>query len=361
MPSAAPTGKTVVAGMCYHDPLAAADWLCKAFGFERHRVVTDKKGKITHVEVKFGNGLVMIGPAERSEVSRFFVHPEEIGGAETQSCYVVVDDADAHFVRAKAAGATIVADVGDEEYGGRGYMCRDPEGHLWNFGTYDPWPAQPAALDRSKEQKSAWQIDLKRPAVAAGLAAVLLVVLGTAAWALHNRHVLKRELTNAIPERIAAERETNAIRQVLANERAAKLKTEKLLAAEQRAREKTEQAEAHWRQELQKARDTSVDPASGTGTMTDLHGQLGRERAQVKDLSAKNEALTRAVEQERTAKLTTMAALQKTAADTQRQLEATQAAQKAVEQERAAAQKAAEQAAETQRQLEAARKSADQE
>jgi uncharacterized glyoxalase superfamily protein PhnB len=50
-----------------------------------------------------------------------------------------VDDADAHYARAAAAGAEIVLDIVDEDYGGRGYSCRDPEGHLWNFGTYDPW------------------------------------------------------------------------------------------------------------------------------------------------------------------------------------------------------------------------------
>ena len=62
----------------------------------------------------------------------------------TQSPYVIVADADAHYARAKAAGAEIVMDIKDEDYGGRGYSCRDPEGHVWNFGTYDPWaPAKP--------------------------------------------------------------------------------------------------------------------------------------------------------------------------------------------------------------------------
>jgi uncharacterized glyoxalase superfamily protein PhnB len=50
-----------------------------------------------------------------------------------------VEDADAHHARAVAAGAEVVADLVDQDYGGRGYSCRDPEGHLWNFGTYDPW------------------------------------------------------------------------------------------------------------------------------------------------------------------------------------------------------------------------------
>ena len=57
----------------------------------------------------------------------------------TQSTFAVVDDADAHYAVAVAAGAVIVTDIKDEDYGGRGYLCRDPEGHLWYFGTYDPW------------------------------------------------------------------------------------------------------------------------------------------------------------------------------------------------------------------------------
>jgi uncharacterized glyoxalase superfamily protein PhnB len=60
-------------------------------------------------------------------------------GAVTQSAYVIVTDADAHHARATAAGAVVVMPLKTEDYGGRGYSCRDPEGHLWNFGTYDPW------------------------------------------------------------------------------------------------------------------------------------------------------------------------------------------------------------------------------
>lgn len=64
---------------------------------------------------------------------------DEIGGAETQTVYIIVKDADAIYERAKKAGALIVKDITDEDYGGRGFSCKDPEGHLWNFGTYDPW------------------------------------------------------------------------------------------------------------------------------------------------------------------------------------------------------------------------------
>jgi uncharacterized glyoxalase superfamily protein PhnB len=65
--------------------------------------------------------------------------PDEIGMRETQSACVVVADADAHYAQATAAGAQVVIDIADQPYGGRGYACRDPEGHLWWFGSHDPW------------------------------------------------------------------------------------------------------------------------------------------------------------------------------------------------------------------------------
>jgi uncharacterized glyoxalase superfamily protein PhnB len=75
---------------------------------------------------------------DENEFGQLMKQPAEVGG-ETQCAYLIVDDADAHYARAKAAGAQIVVDIKDEDYGGRGYTCRDPEGHIWNFGTYDPW------------------------------------------------------------------------------------------------------------------------------------------------------------------------------------------------------------------------------
>ena len=65
--------------------------------------------------------------------------PDEIGGAETQSAHLIVSDADALYAMAKAAGAEILLDIKDEDYGARGFTCRYLEGHIWNFGTYDPW------------------------------------------------------------------------------------------------------------------------------------------------------------------------------------------------------------------------------
>jgi uncharacterized glyoxalase superfamily protein PhnB len=82
--------------------------------------------------------MIMLGSVRENEFGQLLKQPAEVGG-ETQCAYLIVADADAHYARAKAAGARIVIDIKDEDYGGRGYTCRDPEGHIWNFGTYDPW------------------------------------------------------------------------------------------------------------------------------------------------------------------------------------------------------------------------------
>ena len=81
--------------------------------------------------------------SREDEFGRWQRPPADLQGT-TQSAYIIVADADAHFARAKAAGAQIVLPIKDEVYGGRVYSCRDPEGHLWNFGTYDPWRPAPA-------------------------------------------------------------------------------------------------------------------------------------------------------------------------------------------------------------------------
>jgi len=85
----------------------------------------------------------MLGSVDNASAwGRLHVQPEDIGQRETQSCCVVVADVDAHYARATAAGAQVVIEIADQDYGGRGYACRDPEGHLWWFGSYDPWATQ---------------------------------------------------------------------------------------------------------------------------------------------------------------------------------------------------------------------------
>lgn len=135
------TRANVIPTMRYEDAPTAIDWLCKAFGFEKLLVVPGENGTIVHAQLAFGNGMIMLSSALNNPFDELVKPPAAVGGIGTQSPYVIVEDADRHYAQAVAAGAEIVMELKDEDYGGRGYSCRDPEGHLWNFGTYDPWVA----------------------------------------------------------------------------------------------------------------------------------------------------------------------------------------------------------------------------
>ncbi|MBX3436942.1 MAG: hypothetical protein KF861_05595 [Planctomycetaceae bacterium] len=140
--SANQTTVTVVPCLRYRDAPAAIEWLCGTFGFEKRLVVPGENNTIAHAELTFGNGMIMLGSVIDNEFGKMMAQPDEIGGRETQCSYVIVADVDAIAAGAKAAGAQTVMDVKNEDYGGRSYSCRDLEGHLWFFGTYDPWSAQ---------------------------------------------------------------------------------------------------------------------------------------------------------------------------------------------------------------------------
>lgn len=130
---------TMIPTFRYRDAAGAIDWLCRAFGFERHLVVPGEDGAIEHAQLVFGNGMVMLGSARDDEFGALQKPLAEPGGPVSQSPYLVVTDVDAHHARAAAAGAQVVMAPEDQPYGGRLYSCRDPEGNLWNFGSYDPW------------------------------------------------------------------------------------------------------------------------------------------------------------------------------------------------------------------------------
>ena len=131
---------TIIPTLRYRDDSRMIDWLCDVFGFTRHAVYQDEQGGIAYAQLCLGSGMIMLGSVRDDEFGRLQATPATLGGT-TQSPYIVVPDADIVYRRAKAAGAEIVVDIKDEDYGGRVFSCRDPEGHLWNIGTYDPWKA----------------------------------------------------------------------------------------------------------------------------------------------------------------------------------------------------------------------------
>jgi uncharacterized glyoxalase superfamily protein PhnB len=134
---------TVIPGLRYRNALAMIDWLCDAFGFEKQAVYKGADDIVMHAQLTFGNGMIMIGSVDNQSLSsKWLKQPDEIGGQETQSPYLIVSDCDALYERAKAAGATILLELEDKGYGGKGFTCSDPEGHIWHFGTYDPWEPQ---------------------------------------------------------------------------------------------------------------------------------------------------------------------------------------------------------------------------
>lgn len=114
--------------LSYRDPHAAIEFLERAFGFERGMVVEDG-GRIAHAELFHGDSCVMLGGERDDGVG------QPPGSAWS---YVVVADADAQYTRAKEAGAEIVTELVDTDYGSRDFAARDPEGNVWNFGTYRP-------------------------------------------------------------------------------------------------------------------------------------------------------------------------------------------------------------------------------
>jgi uncharacterized glyoxalase superfamily protein PhnB len=127
----------VIPSLIYRDAHAAIDFLEAAFEFERHAVYEGDDGSVHHAELRYGSGMIMLGSATR-ERDEWPVRSPADAGATTGGIYVIVDDPDAHYARAKAAGAEILRELEDQDYGSRDYSARDPEGYVWSFGTYRP-------------------------------------------------------------------------------------------------------------------------------------------------------------------------------------------------------------------------------
>lgn len=120
----------------YHDAHAGIAFLERAFGFERYAVFENDGGKVEHAELRIGNGFVMLAQTRESKYG--YRVPRDIGGINTGSIYVGMPEVDEVYASAKAAGAEIVQDLLETDYGSRDFSARDPEQILWHFGTYRP-------------------------------------------------------------------------------------------------------------------------------------------------------------------------------------------------------------------------------
>jgi uncharacterized glyoxalase superfamily protein PhnB len=136
------TRSTILPTLRYRDAPAAIDWLCTVFGFEKHAVYPGPNNTIGHAELKLGGGMIMLGSHKDNADGHGFKSPADLGGYETRSAYIIVDDVDAVYARAKAAEGSIIREMQNTGYGSREFTVKDPEGNSWSVGTYDPWKVQ---------------------------------------------------------------------------------------------------------------------------------------------------------------------------------------------------------------------------
>jgi uncharacterized glyoxalase superfamily protein PhnB len=133
----------VIPFIAYEDAAEAIAWLSSAFGFEEQtdQRYTDEDGTVTHAELRLDGAMVYLATPTAEYVSpkrhretcdtarRAFDNPYVVDGH-----FVHVDDVDAHYERAVAAGATILSEPAEPGYGYRVYVAEDVEGHRWMFG-----------------------------------------------------------------------------------------------------------------------------------------------------------------------------------------------------------------------------------
>jgi uncharacterized glyoxalase superfamily protein PhnB len=123
-----PTTPTIAPYLLYEDVDGALDFLARAFGFREELRYTGPDGYVSHAEMRIGeDGVIYMG-----DPGGDYRNPAHVG-ARTQMVCVNVDDVDAVFEQARAAGAEITEEPADQEYGERRFMARDPEGHAWSI------------------------------------------------------------------------------------------------------------------------------------------------------------------------------------------------------------------------------------
>ncbi|MFI9049958.1 VOC family protein [Streptomyces sp. NPDC053427] len=133
MTSSTAGAPTMYPAVLYRDAQAAIRLLTEAFGFTQEAVYEGEGGTVVHAELSYGNGRVMLG--SKGHGGAF---DEAMGDAGPTGVYVVVEDTDTHYARARAAGVEILMPPTDQDHGSRDYMARDGEGNVWSFGTYVP-------------------------------------------------------------------------------------------------------------------------------------------------------------------------------------------------------------------------------
>jgi uncharacterized glyoxalase superfamily protein PhnB len=118
----------------YQDTEQAVRWLCDTFGFQCHFIAEDG-GIVVHAQLRVGDDLIFIGP-DRVDDPYGLHSPKALNGTNQCVCVAISEDIDRHCAQTRQMGGQIVAEPHDTPYGAREYSCRDPEGHIWCFGSY---------------------------------------------------------------------------------------------------------------------------------------------------------------------------------------------------------------------------------
>jgi len=271
--------------MRYRDLAAAMGWLEQAFGFEKQIAVSDSDGSVIYGQMTYRGSLMMMGAVRDTDLDKLMRQPDEVGGVETQSCYLVIEDADDHYARAQESGAEIVLELKSDGLGRRGYSCRDPEGHIWNFGTYNPGRglATPAAPPAPQVAAPA-----RKPRMLMGLAALLLALGATGWW-------FSGAIRETLASRIAGQQSAEAEK--------AYAELVKVRAEKRKAEEAAEAA--HIALEKERARRLALESTSGTAGDKLAHEVSARRAAEAavdtlrQELKRKQDALDSAIEAKR--------------------------------------------------------------
>ncbi|MBA2357243.1 MAG: VOC family protein [Actinobacteria bacterium] len=136
--------------LLYEDGAAAIDFLTRAFGFTERMRMPNEQGGVAHAELEFERELLMLGTLGDNLKS-----PKTSGVDSLAFVHLYVDDVDAHFARAKEAGAEIIREPEDQFYGDRTYGAKDPEGMSWYFAQH--------VRDVSPEEMSAAMAESSAP------------------------------------------------------------------------------------------------------------------------------------------------------------------------------------------------------
>jgi uncharacterized glyoxalase superfamily protein PhnB len=134
-----PDMSLIIPAIKYEQCRSAIDWLCTVFGFEAHFIVEGPGDTVAHAQLTLGEHMIMVGSTDTTDFGVLNVPPGHVGGKVTTSLYVCVEDPDRRFTHVVSAGAEIAVTLREEDHGGKSFSCRDLEGHLWTFGSYNPW------------------------------------------------------------------------------------------------------------------------------------------------------------------------------------------------------------------------------